>query len=69
MPCTGPQPPVAACGGPLTVVAGDAATRAVSATDPDGRVTGLALTGAVPGIALADVVPVGGRRGSRRPAP
>ena len=43
-PCTGPQPPVAACGGPLR---GDRRrhrpTRAVSATDPDGRVTGLAL--------------------------
>ena len=59
VPCTGPQPPVAACGGPLAVIAGDAATRAVSATDPDGRVTGLALAGAAPGIALGDVVPAG----------
>ena len=45
------------CGGPLAVVAGDPATRAVSATDPDGRVTGLALTGTVPGIALTGVTP------------
>ena len=58
-PCTGPQPPVAACGGPLAVIAGDGATRAVSATDPDGIVTGLALTGGVPGIALDDVTAAG----------
>ena len=60
-PCTGPQPPVAACGGALDVVEGDPAERAVSATDPDGRVTGLALAvePAAAGIALADVTPAG----------
>ena len=68
-PCTGPQPPVAACGGALDVVEGDPAERAVSATDPDGRVTGLALAvePAAAGIALADVTPAGAA-GSRPPA-
>ncbi|HTE59028.1 MAG TPA: lamin tail domain-containing protein, partial [Solirubrobacteraceae bacterium] len=60
-PCTGPQPPVAACGGPLTVVQGDAAERAVSATDPDARVTDLALAvaPAAAGITLTDEAPAG----------
>jgi len=58
-PCTGPQLPVAACGGPLAVVAGDPAERAVSGTDPDGRVTDLALAvePAAAGITLADETP------------
>ena len=60
-PCTGPQPPVAACGGPLAVVEGDPAERAVSATDPDGRVTDLALAvePAADGIALTGATPAG----------
>jgi len=60
-PCTGPQLPVAACGGPLAVVQGDAAQRAVSATDPDGRVVDLALAvePAAAGITLTDEAPAG----------
>jgi uncharacterized protein len=60
-PCTGPQLPVAACGGTLAVVQGDPAERAVSATDPDGRVTDLALAvePAAAGITLTDEAPAG----------
>ena len=60
-PCTGPQLPVAACGGPLAVVQGDPVERAVSATDPDARVTDLALAvePAAAGITLTDEAPAG----------
>ena len=59
--CEGPQPPVAACGGPLSVIQGDPAQRAVSATDPNGRVLDLALAvePAAAGITLTDEAPSG----------
>jgi predicted extracellular nuclease len=55
-------PVVATCGAPLNTVQGTAATRQVSASDADGRVTGLAITSVTPSpaagtISLADVVP------------
>ncbi len=52
----------ASCGGPLTTPEGTAAMRAVSATDPDGRVIDIAITSVTPSptpgsITLSDLVP------------
>jgi predicted extracellular nuclease len=58
-PCpTGPvdQPVVAACGGPLTTPEGVAATRQVSASDPDDTVDEIAVTEVTPSPAPGSIV-------------
>ena len=44
----GNQPVSVSCGGPLTTVAGSAASRVVTATDADGTVVDIAITGVSP---------------------
>ena len=61
-PCGGPpsnQPVTATCGGALTTLQGDAATRSVTASDPDGTVTGFTatVTPAAAGIAISSQTP------------
>jgi predicted extracellular nuclease len=47
-PGTGNQPVTITCGGPLATVAGTAASRAVTASDPDGTVVDIAVTAVSP---------------------
>lgn len=44
----GNAPVAVTCGAPLATVAGTAATRTITATDPDGRVVDVAVTGVAP---------------------
>jgi predicted extracellular nuclease len=59
----------ATCGGPLTTPEGTAATRAVSATDPDGRVIDIQITSVTPSpapgtITLSGLVPAASTGGT-----
>ena len=63
-PCGGPppnQPVTATCGGALSTLEGTAATRVVTASDPDGTVTSFAATITPPaaGIAITSQTPAG----------
>ena len=63
-PCGGPppnQPVTATCGGALSTVEGTAASRVVTASDPDGTVTGFSATVTPPaaGIAITSQTPAG----------
>jgi predicted extracellular nuclease len=68
--CPGPPPenkPVAAsCGGALTVLQGDTATRQVTAMDPDGTVTSFTATStpAASGISISSQTPAGAAGGT-----
>jgi uncharacterized protein len=62
--CGGPppnQPVTVACGGALTTLQGEAATRSVTASDPDGTVTSFAaaVTPPAAGIAITSQTPAG----------
>jgi predicted extracellular nuclease len=54
-PGTGNRPVTATCGGPLGTVAGTPANRTVSATDPDGTVVDLDVTGVSPAPAAGSI--------------
>ena len=54
-PGGGNQPVTLACGAPLSTVAGTAASRVVTATDPDGTVVDIAVTGVTPAPAAGSV--------------
>ncbi len=54
-PGTGNQPVTVACGGPLSTVAGTAASRVVTATDPDGTVVDVDVTGVSPAPAAGTI--------------
>jgi uncharacterized protein len=61
-PCPTNQPVVANCGGPLLALRGAAASTQVSASDADGTVTSIAITGVTPSpepgsITLGSLVP------------
>jgi predicted extracellular nuclease len=68
--CPDTPPPnqgvTATCGGALTVLEGDSATRTVTATDPDGTVTGFTATVTPPsaGIAISSQTPAGAAGGT-----
>ena len=49
------SPSTVACGGPLSTVAGTAASRVVTATDPDDTVVDVAVTGVSPGPAAGTI--------------
>jgi uncharacterized protein len=68
-PGTGNQPVTVTCGGPLTTMAGTAASRVVTATDPDGTVVDVDVTGVSPApaagtIARTALVPAGSPGGT-----
>jgi uncharacterized protein len=50
------QPVTVTCGGPLATVAGTAASRVVTATDPDGTVVDVDVTGVSPAPAAGSIV-------------
>jgi predicted extracellular nuclease len=54
-PGTGNQPVTVTCGGPLATVAGTAASRVVTATDPDGTVVDVDVTGVSPAPAAGTI--------------
>jgi uncharacterized protein len=54
-PGTGNQPVTVACGAPLATVAGTAASRVVTATDPDGTVVDVDVTGVTPAPAAGTI--------------
>lgn len=61
-------PVVAVCGGPLSAVEGFAASQAVSASDADGTVVNISITGVTPSpsagsISLSGLAPAGGAGG------
>jgi predicted extracellular nuclease len=61
------QPVVATCGGALSTYAGGGATRQVSATDPDGTVTGLKIDSITPAtntISIGSTTPANGEGGT-----
>src|SRR5262245_49980105 len=65
----GNQPIAVTCGTPLATIAGTAASRTVTATDPDGTVVDIAVTGVTPTpaagtIARTDLTPAAGSGGT-----
>ena len=65
----GPPPVLPNCGGPLAVEVGYAATRSVTATDPDGTVVDIQITNITPvpasgNITLGSLVPASGTGGT-----
>ena len=54
-PGTGDRPVAVACGSPLATVAGTAAARTVTATDPDGTVVDIAVTAVEPAPAAGSI--------------
>jgi hypothetical protein len=54
-PGGGNQPVTVACGAPLATVAGTAASRSITATDPDGTVVDVAVTGVAPAPAAGSI--------------